>query len=227
MNLNDLYRPIGRLYEEVPSANYFGDYSAANGGWNNAIEDNSAVKAMNDEIAALVKQKELYQTELNDLITGTATCEYQATNLITGAQRGYQCKNLKVQYGTRKNTSKPFKDWTFVAYDLWTSFETTIKNTLPNAIASVEKQIKEKQGVLELQISLKGQSTQSSQETTTETLKLKAAQEKAEAEKAKAKAEAESKQKQTDAELRAKKIFLSIMASGLVLAAAGYAIFRR
>ena len=219
MNLNDLYRPIGRLYEEVPSANYFGDYSAANGGWNNAIEDDPAIKSMIDEIAALNRQKQSYQVELNDITTGTQNCSYQAANPIIAARRGYNCPNLLKQYGSFPVTIKG-KTVTFVLYDAFQNLGNRIKNTLPNAIAEIDKQIKKKQAELEVQISLKGKSTQASQETTTETLRLKGIQDKA-------KSESESKQKQTDAELRAKKIFLSIIASGLILSVASWAIFKR
>lgn len=223
LNLKDIYKPIGRLYEEIPSANYAGDYLAANGDWNNATDDDTAVQAIRDSIASLEKQRDAYKAELTKLISGTSDCTYQPAIYLTGQDRGYQCKSLEVQYGTRKNTKGDFKNWTFVEYDLFQKLGARIKTILPNAIAELDSQIKIKQSELDLQISLKKKSTEASQETKSKTLDIDKARIEAEAKK---KVE-ESKQKQTEAELRAKKIFLAIIASGVILSAAGYALFRR
>lgn len=222
MNLNNLYKPIGRLYEEVPSADYRGDYLAANGGWNNVVEDDPAVKAYLDAIQRLINQRDAFKKELTDLTTGTQDCIYQEF-VPYFFERGYYCKNLKLEYGTRKVTSGKYKNWTFTAYDSWTKFKGRIEDTLPNTIANLDKEIKDTQAKAQLQIGIKGQSVGQSQETKSKTIDLEKAKTEAEAKK---KVE-ESKQKQTDAELRAKKIFLSIIASALILSAAGFALLRK
>lgn len=220
LNLKDLYKPIGRLYEEVPSADYRGDYLAANG-WYNATEEDADIKAIKAEIASINNQIQAYKIELSELTSGTANCEYQAL-VLPLIPRGYNCKDLQLKYGTYKKTSGKYKNWTFVEYDSFQKIGSRIK-VLQNEIAYLEGVNKENQKKLDDLIVLKKKSTEASQETKTQSLLLEGIKEQQQSKQK----EEESKQKQTEAELRAKKIFLAIIASGLILSATGYALFRR
>lgn len=223
MNLKDLYKPIGRLYEEVPSADYAGDYLAANGGWNNAIEDDPAVVSAKNALASnldLIKQYEAeYTDKYKNFGTGcnfngalTKVCRNAKQKQLTflsaitkgpvawlgiGTKGCYSCPGGVLSYDNKKTLDNYLKNLSSAIADL--------KSKTPALLTAVKKAIDDKNAA-----------TEASQETKTKSLELKGIQE-----------QEESKQKQTEAELRAKKIFFAITASALLLGVAGFAIFRK
>jgi hypothetical protein len=233
MNLNELYKPIGRLYEETPSADYAGDYLAANG-WYNATDEDTAVASAKSALASNLTMIKDYEAEYTDLYTKFGTnCTFNRAVSKT-------CRNA-VQAKLKFSTiifGGPVK-WLGLSLKgcyscpggvLGYEDKQTMKKYLESvasAISNLKSKIPALQTAVDRANADKLKSTEASQETKSKTIDLKGIQEKAEAEKAKAKAEAESKQKQTDAELRAKKIFLAIIASGVILSAAGFAIIRK
>ena len=228
MNLNDLYRPIGRLYEEVPSANYFGDYSAANGSWNNAVEEDTAVASAKASLSKNIDDIKSAESEYASLYSKWATgCTFKGylssdcrglkkvtlgkvfsfspISWIGSGMKGcYKCAGGSIGYDDKKTMDKYLSNLA--------SYISDLKSKTASLQSGVDKAIADK---------LKA--TQASQETVSKNIDLESTKT---VEQSKQKIE-ESKQKQTEAELRAKKIFLAIIASGVVLSAAGWAIFKR
>jgi len=230
MNLNDLYKPIGRLYEEVPSADYAGDYLAANGGWNNATEEDTAVESAKAALASngdLIKQ---YEAEYTDKYKnfGTGCNFHYAVEKVCRSAKQKQLTFLSgitkgpiawLGIGTKGCYSCPGG---VLGYDNKETLDNYLKN-LSSAISDLKSKTPALQTAVKKAIDDKNAATMASQETKSKTLELEKAKTEAEAKK---KVE-ESKQKQTEAELRAKKIFLAIIASGLILSAAGFALLRK
>lgn len=227
MNLNELYKPIGRLYEEVPSADYAGDYLAANG-WYNATEEDPAVASAKASLSKNTTDITAAESEYASLYSKWATgCTFKSylssdcrglkkvtlgkifsfsplTWVGSGMKGCYKCAGGSIGYDDKKTMDKYLSNLA--------SYISGLKSKTSTLQSAVDKAIADK---------LKA--TQASQETVSKNIDLASTQT---VEQSKQKIE-ESKQKQTDAELRAKKIFLAIIASGVILSAAGFAILRR
>lgn len=229
MNLKDLYKPIGRLYEEVPSADYAGDYLAANG-WYNATEEDTAVASAKAALSSNTDMIKAYQAEYTDLYTKfgtnctfhsavTKTCrnaiqaKLKFSTIIFGGPVKWLGLSLKGCYSCPGGV---------LGYEDKKTMEKYL-NGLASAISDLKSKTPALQTAVDKANADKLKSTEASQETKSKTLDLASTQA---IEQSKQKIE-ESKQKQTEAELRAKKIFLAIIASGLILSAAGYAILKK
>jgi hypothetical protein len=221
MNLKDLYKPIGRLYEEVPSADYAGDYLAANGGWNNAIEDDPAVASAKSALSKNIDDIKSAESEYNSLYSKWATgCTFKSylssdcrglkkvtlgkiftfspISWIGSGMKGcYKCAGGSIGYDDKKTMDKYLITLSSYIADL--------KSKTSGLEAAVKKAIDNKMAA-----------TQASQETVSANIGLSGI-----------KTVEESKQKQIEAELRAKKIFFAITASALLLGVAGFAILRK
>lgn len=208
MNLNDLYRPIGRLYEETPSANYFGDYSAASGDWNNVVEDYEPLIALNKILSDLEIQLADAEERLRSLTRQLTNCVFEGA--VSRQNRGFRCINNWFQMD-KKRDMEVYRDTIIPAQiaNLKTKIKDIKENQIPKANADKLAGSKASKDVVLKDL---------------ETIQTRIIEE---TKQKKAQSEKESKEKQTEAELKAKKIFLSIIASGLVLASAGYAIFKR
>lgn len=233
MNLNDLYRPIGRLYEETPSANYFGDYSAANG-WYNVVEDDPAVASAKAALKSNMDLISQYEAEYTDLYkkfgTGctfaraiTSTCRNAVQAKLKFAQivfggpvrwlglslKGcYKCPGGVLGYEDKKTMEKYLGSLQSSISDL--------KSKTPALQTAVDKAIADK---------LKA--TQASQETVSKNIELEGTKTIEESKQKQTAAELSAKTEQTAAELRAKKIFLAIIASTVLIAGAGLVIFKK
>ena len=208
MNLKDLYKPIGRLYEEVPSADYAGDYLAANGGWNNVVEDYEPLIALNKKLQALEEELKIKEESLRFLTAELIDCKYDRA--ASRSNRGYYCINRWYQYDNK------------------IAMETNRDKILPPQIADLKAKIKDiKENQIPKANADKLAGAKASKDVVLkdlETLQTKTIEESKQKQTA---ADLEAKQKQTEAELRAKKIFLAIIASGLILSAAGFALLRK
>jgi hypothetical protein len=223
MNLNDLYKPIGRLYEEVPSANYAGDYLAANGDWNNAIEDDAAVLSAKNALASNLDMIKAYQSEYTDLYTKFGTGCTFAKAISKTCRNAVQAKLKFSQImfgGPVKWLGLSFKGCYSCAggvlgYEDKKTMDKYLSN-LASSITDLKSKTDSLQSAVNKAIADKLKATEASQESYSKNIESQNIKE-----------QEKSKQKQTEAELKAKKIFLAIIASGLILSATGYALFRK